>query len=84
MVVHLKISEQILVDKHRDPQGNIIALTSLEVWRNLEPELNVYDLDGVDVEISGKKVFLKSKSRAKIKAIIDKARSLGITILGSP
>lgn len=83
MVVHLKIGEQILVDKHRDPQGNIIALTSLDVWRTLEPKLDVYDLEGVDIEISGKKVLLKSKSRAKIKAIVDKARSLGVTILGS-
>lgn len=82
-MVRLKVDEQILVDKHRDPQGNIIALTSLEVWRVLEPKLNVYELEGVDVEVSGKKVLLKSKSRAKIKAIVDKAKKLGITVLGS-
>lgn len=83
MVVCLKIGEQILVDKHRDPQGNIVALTSLDVWRTLESKLDAYDLEGVIVEVSGKKVLLKSKSRAKIKAIVDKARSLGIAILGS-
>lgn len=83
MVIRLKIGEHILVDKHRDPQGNIIALTSLEVWRILEPRFNIHELEGIDVEISGNKVFLKSKSRAKIKAIVDKARSLGITVLGS-
>ncbi|MEM2362179.1 MAG: hypothetical protein QXD66_00630 [Candidatus Nezhaarchaeales archaeon] len=83
MVVHLKIDEQILVDKYRDPQGNVIALTSLEVWKALKPVLSVYDLEEVHVEISGKKVLLKSKSRAKIKAIVNKAKNLGITILGS-
>lgn len=58
-------------------------MMSLEVWKTLEPKFNIYDLEGVYVEILGKKVLLKSKSRAKIKAIIDKARSLGVTILGS-
>ncbi|MEM0217320.1 MAG: hypothetical protein QXM73_01020 [Candidatus Nezhaarchaeales archaeon] len=58
-------------------------MTSLEVWKVLEPELSTYDLEGVHVEISGKKVLLKSKSRAKIKTIVNKAKNLGITILGS-
>jgi len=35
------------------------------------------------VEISGEKVLLKSRSRAKMKAIINKARASGIAVLGS-
>jgi hypothetical protein len=83
VVVRLKVSEQILVDKHRDPQGNFVALTKVSVWRALEPNLSAEELEGVEVEFSGEKVLLKSKSRAKIKAIIDRARALGVVILGS-
>jgi len=83
VVVRLKVGEQILVDKYRDPQGNFVALTKINVWRALEPKLGAEELEGVEVEFSGEKVLLKSKSRAKIKAIIDKARALGIAILGS-
>ncbi|MDH5816434.1 MAG: hypothetical protein QE164_06645 [Candidatus Nezhaarchaeota archaeon] len=82
-MVCLKVGEQILVDKYRDPQGNVVALTSLKVWKALEPKLSTYDLEGVQVEISGEKVLLKSKSRAKIKTIVNKAKNLGVTILGS-
>jgi hypothetical protein len=83
VVVRLKVSEQILVDKHRDPQGNFVALTKVNVWRVLESKLSVEELEGVEVEFSGEKVLLKSRSRAKIKVIIDKARALGIAVLGS-
>ena len=83
MVVRLRVGEQILVDKHRDPQGNFVALTRINVWSVLEPKLSAEDLEGVEVEFSGKKVLLKSKSRAKIKTIIDKARALGIAVIGS-
>jgi len=83
MVVRLRVGEQILVDKHRDPQGNFVALTKINVWKALESKLIAEELEGVEVEFSGEKVLLKSKSRAKIKAIIDRARALGVTVLGS-
>ncbi len=72
-----------MVDKHRDPQGNFVALTKINVWKALESKLIAEELEGVEVEFSGEKVLLKSKSRAKIKAIIDRARALGVTVLGS-
>jgi len=83
VVVRLKVGEQILVDKHRDPQGNFVALTKVNVWRALEPKLSPEELESIEVEFSGEKVLLKSKSRAKIKAIIERARALGVAILGS-
>lgn len=83
MVVRLRVGEQILVDKHRDPQGNFVALTRINVWSALKPKLSAEDLEGIEVEFSGEKVLLKSKSRAKIKKVIDKARALGIAVLGS-
>lgn len=82
-MIRLKVDGQILVDKHRDPQGNFVALTISVVWRNLEPKLTAHDLDGIEVELSGEKVLLKSRSRAKLKALIEKARALGIIVSGT-
>ncbi|RLF05384.1 MAG: hypothetical protein DRJ60_05660 [Thermoprotei archaeon] len=83
-MIRLKVGEHILIDKHRDPQGNFIALTTLNIWKLLEPKLNAEeDLEGVEVDFSGEKVFLKSRSRAKLRAIINKARALGVNVLGS-
>jgi len=83
-VVNLKIGNQILVDKHRDPQGNFIALTSIDVWKSLEPKLiPEIDLDGIEVDFSGEKVILKARSRGKLKILIEKARSMGINVTGN-
>ncbi|MHC1628742.1 MAG: hypothetical protein ACXQTI_07930 [Candidatus Nezhaarchaeales archaeon] len=77
------MGEHILIDKHRDPQGNFVVLTTLNAWKILEPKLNVGDLEGIKVDFSGEKVFLKCRSRAKLKVIIDKAKMLGISVSGS-
>jgi len=83
-VVYLKVGEQVLIDKRRDPQGNFVVLTSLSVWRSLQDKIDPeLDLEGVEVVFSGEKVFLKSRSRGKLKSLVDKLRSLGITVLGS-
>jgi hypothetical protein len=42
-----------------------------------------FEIDALRHELSGEKVLLKSKSWAKIKVIIDKARALEIAVLGS-
>ncbi|RLF09653.1 MAG: hypothetical protein DRJ68_04110 [Thermoprotei archaeon] len=83
-MVYLKVGEQVLIDKRRDPQGNFVVLTSLSVWRSLQDKIDPeLDLEGVEVVFSGEKVFLKSRSRGKLKSLVDKLRSLGITVLGS-
>jgi len=82
-VIELRVGEHVLVDKHRDPQGNFVALTEINVWRALEPKVSAEVLKGIEVEFSREKVLLKSKSRAKIRAIINKARASGIAVIGS-
>lgn len=78
------MGKYFIIDRRRDPQGNFVALTTLSVWKLLEPKLSaIDDLDGVEVDFAGEKVLLKSKSRARLKAIMNKARALGISVSGS-